>query len=89
MRYFVINKNGEIICNRGGYKTRKYAEDGRGGLSSPLLYEACNNTRSLGIPPGQEFAEHVHSYIRENSEIIEVSEMSLKCSDGRCIVQAL
>lgn len=89
MRYFVLNKKGEIICNLGGYKTKKGAEEGRRSLCSPIFSEAIEETRRLGFPIGGEFAENVHNYIRENSEIIEVSEMILKRPDGSCIVEKL
>jgi uncharacterized protein YegP (UPF0339 family) len=89
MRYFVINKRGEIICNLGGYKTKKGAEEGRRSLCSPIFSEAIEETRRLGFPIGDEFAENVHNYIRENSEIIEVSEIILRQTSGPDITQKL
>lgn len=89
MRYFVLNKRGEIICSLGGYKTRKGAERGRFSLCSPILVEALDETRRLRIPPGEMFYENVHSYVRENSEIIEVSEMTLRQTAGPDITQKL
>lgn len=89
MRYFVLNKKGEIICNYGGYKTRKGAEEGRKSLYSPILDEAISHTRKLGIKPGGEFASYVHDYIRENSEIVEVSEITLRQTFGPDITQKL
>lgn len=89
MRYFVINKRGEIICSMGGYKTRKGADEGRYSLCSPILEEALKETRRLGIPPGGVFYENVRSYVRENSEIIEVSEMTLRQTSGPDITQKL
>jgi hypothetical protein len=89
MRYFVLNKEGEIICNYGGYRTREGAEEGRRSICSPIFNEAIRHTSKMGIRPGGEFASYVHDYIRENSEIVEVSEMTLRRVSGPDITQKL
>jgi len=89
MRYFVLDKDGNIICYRGGYNTKKGAIEGVRGLSSPVFNDALKFTKGLGIPPGENFANHVGAYVEENSEIVEVSEITYKTTDGRIIIEKL
>ncbi len=86
MRYFVLDKNGNIICNRGGYSTRWNALEGRRSFCSPIFTAGIEFAKSKGLPPGGKFAEEVRTYIEENSEIVEVSEITYRAADGRTIV---
>lgn len=87
MKYFVLDKGGKIICYRGGYNTRRGAINGARSISSPVFNDAIKFTRSMGLPPGGKFANHVEAYIEENSEIVEVSEVTYKTTSGQIITE--
>lgn len=85
MRYLVLNRDGKVICNLGGYKTRRLANLGRWSYGSEVWNEAKTDTKARGIEPGRRFRAYCEAYIDENSQIVEVSEIIYKTSDGRTI----
>ena len=86
MKYFVLDRDGNIICHKGGYNTKRGALEGRRSLTSPVFNEGIKFARNKGLPPGSSFASEVRAYIEENSEIVEVSEIIYKTTDGRSII---
>lgn len=85
MRYLVLNRDGKVICNLSGYKTKRLADLGRWSYGSEVWQKGLADTKARGIEPGIRFKATLEAYIDENSQIVEVSEIVYKTSDGRTI----